>query len=34
MMGIQDASNILIGCQDNKLVSFDLPKVAIIQEVI
>ena len=33
-MGNQDASNILIGYEDKKLVCFDLPKVAIIQEVI
>lgn len=33
MTGDQDVSKILIGCQDNKLVSFDISKVAIIQEV-
>ena len=33
MVSDQDVSKILIGCQDNKLVSFDLPKVAIIKEV-
>jgi len=30
----KDVSKILIGCQDNKLISFDMPKVAIIKEVI
>ena len=33
MVSDQDTSKILIGCQDNKLVSFDMPKVAIIKEV-
>ena len=34
MVSDQDVSKILIGCQDNKLISFDMPKVAIIKEVI
>ena len=34
MVSDQDASKILIGCQDNKLVSFDMPKVATIKEVL
>ena len=33
MVGDQDSSKILIGCQENKLVSFDMSKVAIVKEV-
>lgn len=33
MVDGQDVSKILIGCQDKKLVSFDMPKVSIVKEV-